>query len=83
MVCILHEISVRFALTVWCALCTLRSMEDTLDIRSLREKLGWTQDRLADYLGVDRSSVSRMENGQSPSGPVERLLSVLKKEAAQ
>ncbi|MBY5763604.1 helix-turn-helix domain-containing protein [Rhizobium leguminosarum] len=58
-------------------------MEEMRDIRSLREKLGWTQDRLAEYLGVDRSSVSRMENGQPPSGPVERLLSVLKKEAAQ
>ncbi|WP_283196581.1 DNA-binding transcriptional regulator [Rhizobium sp. BT04] len=59
-------------------------MEDTLDIRSLRKRLNWTQDRLAEYLGVDRSSISRMENGQPVSGPVERLLSMLlEKEAAQ
>ncbi|WP_245449607.1 hypothetical protein [Rhizobium leguminosarum] len=38
---------------------------------------------MAEYLGVDRSSISRMENGQPVSGPVERLLSMLEKEAAQ
>jgi transcriptional regulator with XRE-family HTH domain len=58
-------------------------MERAIDIRSLRKRLKWTQDRLADYLGVDRSSVSRMENGQPASGPVERLLSILDKEAAE
>lgn len=52
-----------------------------MDIRSLREKLGWTQDRLADYLGVDRSSVSRMENGRPARGPVVKLLETLERDA--
>ncbi|KQV27577.1 hypothetical protein ASC97_04140 [Rhizobium sp. Root1203] len=59
-------------------------MERSIDIRTLRERLNWTQDRLADYLGVDRSTVSRMENGQHRvSGPVDRLLAVLRQEAAE
>ncbi|MGO6707629.1 helix-turn-helix domain-containing protein [Rhizobium johnstonii] len=66
-----------------CVLYTLSDMERAIDIRSLRKRLNWTQDRLAEYLGVDRSSISRMENGQPASGPVERLLSMLEKEAAQ
>jgi transcriptional regulator with XRE-family HTH domain len=49
-------------------------MTDTIDIRDLRARLDWTQDELADYLGLDRSSVSRMENGQKPKGPTRRLL---------
>ena len=32
---------------------------------------------MAEYLGVDRSSVSRMENGQPMNGPVIRLLRAL------
>jgi len=45
-----------------------------MDIRAIREARGWTQDQLAEYLGLDRSSVSRMENGRAPTGPVQRLL---------
>lgn len=47
------------------------------DIRPLRERLGWSQQELAEYLGVDQSSISRMERGQPPSGPVIRLLAAL------
>lgn len=47
------------------------------DIRPLRERLGWSQQELARYLGVDQSSISRMERGQPPSGPVIRLLAAL------
>ncbi|EHK56842.1 hypothetical protein MAXJ12_12812 [Mesorhizobium alhagi CCNWXJ12-2] len=47
------------------------------DVRALRDRIGWTQDRLARFLGVDRSSISRMENGQALSGPVRRLLALL------
>ena len=49
-------------------------MEPTIDIKSIREKLEWTQEQMAEYLGLDRSSVSRMENGQEPKGPTRRLL---------
>lgn len=32
---------------------------------------------MAEYLGLDRSSVSRMENGGEQSGPVRKLLGML------
>lgn len=37
---------------------------------------------MADYLGLDRSSVSRIENGAEISGPVGRLLDLLAAESA-
>jgi len=77
MMCKKHVFDVRFDLTDECALCTLVRKEIAMDVRSLREKLGWTQDQLAEYLGLDRSSVSRMESGREPSGPVRRLLDAL------
>lgn len=53
-------------------------MSDAIDILALRESLGWTQDRMADYLGVNRSNVSRMETGQTGMrGSVLRLLKAL------
>lgn len=43
--------------------------------KTIRESLGWSQDTMADYLGIDRSSVSRIEAGKQPvTGPVRRLL---------
>jgi transcriptional regulator with XRE-family HTH domain len=45
-----------------------------IDVRALRERLGWSQERLAIELGLDRSTVSRMESGQPPSGPTAILL---------
>jgi len=52
-------------------------MAHSFDVKALRERIGWKQGRLARYLGVDRSSVSRMENGQPVSGPALRLLEML------
>lgn len=52
-------------------------MNDEFDIRALRERIGWTQEQLAEFLGLDRSTVSRIENGQPVSGPVRRLLDSL------
>jgi DNA-binding XRE family transcriptional regulator len=78
----MHESGVRFDLTGWRALCTLCAMVK-FDIRTLREKLGWTQDHLAEYLGVDRSSISRMEHGQPARGPVLRLLAALEADVAK
>lgn len=51
------------------------------DILALRSSLNWKQERLARYLGLDRSTVSRMENGQPLRGPVIRLLETLKQAA--
>jgi transcriptional regulator with XRE-family HTH domain len=52
-------------------------MIQSFDVKALRERIGWTQEQMARYLGVDRSSVSRMENGQALSGPVLRLIVIL------
>lgn len=49
-------------------------MSTSIDVRALRQRVGWKQDRLARYLGVDRSSVSHMENGRAVKGPIARLL---------
>lgn len=44
-------------------------------IISLREKRGWSQQFLADQLGVDQGTVSKWENSKaSPSGPAKKLL---------
>jgi transcriptional regulator with XRE-family HTH domain len=43
-------------------------------IKSFRERLEWSQQQLAEELGVDQATVSRMENGVEPRGPVRRLL---------
>ena len=48
-----------------------------INVRELRERLKWTQDQLAEHLGLDRSSVARMETGQAPTGPVGKLLRAL------
>jgi transcriptional regulator with XRE-family HTH domain len=50
---------------------------EKIDIKALRGRLGWSQQQLADYLGLDRSSVSRMEKDQEPKGPTRRLLQAL------
>ena len=35
-------------------------------MRSLRTRLGWTQQKLADELGVSNDAVSRWERGEDP-----------------
>ena len=46
----------------------------------LRIAKGWTQPRMAEYLGVRQATVSRLESGQDESGPVSRLLDLLEVE---
>lgn len=44
-------------------------------IKQFRGSLGWSQGRLAEELGIDQASVSRIERGISePSRPVHRLI---------
>lgn len=44
-------------------------------IRQMREDREWSQERLAEYLGVKQATVSRLEKGRwVPSGPVLKLL---------
>jgi transcriptional regulator with XRE-family HTH domain len=52
-------------------------MSEEIDIKALREARGWTQGDLAEYLGLDRSSVSRLERGQKPKGPTAKLIAAL------
>jgi putative transcriptional regulator len=53
-------------------------MSEQIDLLAFRERLGWSQARLADELGIDRSTVSRIETGQQqPSRPVSRLCRML------
>lgn len=49
----------------------------------LRKQKGWSQERLAEYLGVDRATVSRIENGREASGPIKRLLVQLQAESSE
>jgi transcriptional regulator with XRE-family HTH domain len=53
------------------------------DIKTLREANKWTQQQLAERLGVDQATVSRIERGEAqPSGPVKLLLNALMLERA-
>lgn len=51
------------------------AMTQAIDIKTFRESIGWSQEKLADELGVDRSNVSRWENGKSSlRGPARKVL---------
>lgn len=52
-------------------------MENELDVKAIRETLGLTQAQLATEVGVDQSTISNWENGQTPRGPARRLLLTL------
>lgn len=56
-------------------------MDHQFDVKALRERIGWTQERLARYLRIDRTSVSHMENGRPVRGPIDRLLEALSRAA--
>ncbi|MCZ7625667.1 MAG: helix-turn-helix domain-containing protein [Candidatus Methylomirabilis sp.] len=45
------------------------------EIKQIRKQLGWSQERLAQELGLSFSTISRWERGESkPSPAAERLL---------
>ena len=58
-------------------------MNQDIDVKALRERLGWTQDDLAKELGLDRSSVSRLEHGQKAKGPTARMLKMIAERASE
>ena len=48
------------------------------EIKEMRIGLGWSQQKLGEYLGIEQATVSRLEADQwEPSGPVLKLLSML------
>jgi DNA-binding transcriptional regulator YiaG len=52
-------------------------MAKKIDISKLRKRLKLSQVQLADQLGVDQATVSRLEAGRTPSKPVLKLLELL------
>ncbi|TCT42757.1 helix-turn-helix domain-containing protein [Martelella mediterranea] len=73
----MHNFWLRFDLTEMDALCIFSGMENQVDIKALRERIGWTQAQLAEWLGVAQGSVSRMETKGRVRGPTMRLLKTL------
>ncbi len=53
-------------------------MDELIDVRAIRERLGWTQKQLADYCCTDRSTVSRWETEPPAKGPAWVLLKQLR-----
>ncbi len=55
-----------------------------VEIKELRERLGWAQHEMAAHLGITQASVSRIESGaQEPSRPLLKLLALLHEQEAE
>ena len=52
-------------------------MNTEIDMKVLRKRINWKQERMARYLGVDTSTISRMERAEKLKGPATRLLQAL------
>lgn len=52
-------------------------------IKDIRAGLGWSQSRMADFIGLSQSRVSHLESGQPESGVVSRLLDRLAQDIAE
>lgn len=48
-----------------------------IEILTLRKSLNWTQQDLAQHLGVEQATISRWENGATIKGPALRLIEIL------
>lgn len=49
------------------------------EIKSIRDELGWTQERFASAVGVEKAAVSHWEKGiRQPSGAAEILINQLR-----
>lgn len=48
-----------------------------IEILTLRKSLNWTQEDLAQHLGVEQATISRWENGATIKGPALRLIEIL------
>ena len=54
-----------------------QSDHDRIDMRALRLERNWSQVQMAEYPGCNQSTVSRIEAGDPPRGPILRLLQQL------
>jgi len=57
--------------------------DPSINVVQLREALGWTQQQLAAYCGVDRSTVSKWEGEPPTKGPALILLGQLQAHVAK
>lgn len=57
-----------------------KKLGDAKKVYELRKKLGWSQRKLAEELGVTSAAVARWESGErNISGPVKKLMELLEK----
>ncbi|WP_166163167.1 helix-turn-helix domain-containing protein [Chelativorans oligotrophicus] len=49
-------------------------LNEPIDVAELRERLGWTQQKLAEHCDVDRSTISNWEAKPPTKGPAFILL---------
>ncbi len=50
-------------------------MSNVMNLKQIRKSAGWGQKRLGDFLGVDASTISRVESGKViPSGPLTKMI---------
>ena len=52
-----------------------------IELITLRKSLNWTQEDLAQHLGVEQATISRWENGAPIKGPALRLIELLAQNA--
>jgi len=58
------------------------STELKFDVTAIRDALGWSQQRLAEACGVDRSTISRWESEPPTKGPAFILLRQIHEQVA-
>ncbi|WP_299830704.1 helix-turn-helix domain-containing protein [uncultured Roseobacter sp.] len=51
------------------------------EIKQLRSKLRWTQEKLAKELGIGQNHVSRIERGAKYGAPIARILKIIAEQA--
>jgi len=52
-------------------------MAKKINIKALRKRLNLSQIEMADRLGINQATVSRLEAGRPPSKPVLKLLEMM------
>jgi len=57
-------------------------MDQIVNVKLIRARLGLTQEQFGEAVGVDQSTVSNWENGATPSGPARKLLQSMAASAA-
>lgn len=72
----LGALTENYAARIDCAMSTAE------EIKNFRKGRGWSQSDLAEQLGVDQATVSRIERGGAMAGPVSKLLEKLMSEPA-